>query len=81
MTLLCQGAVDYDDFKHTHWLEFEAYFARECESLAEFEQEGLLTRSEPGFQLTAQGWYFVRSIAMVFDKYARQSRVQRSKVL
>jgi oxygen-independent coproporphyrinogen-3 oxidase len=31
---------------------------------------------EHGIQVTAQGWFFVRGVAMVFDKYLQSDRTR-----
>lgn len=81
MALLCQGEVDYADFRQTHWVEFSEYFEKEIPALAQFVSDGLIEFDDNGFRVTAEGWFFVRPLAMVFDRYARQSSVSRSKVL
>jgi oxygen-independent coproporphyrinogen III oxidase len=36
-----------------------------------------------GIQITAQGWFFLRAVAMVFDRYlqADRTRVRLSKII
>jgi oxygen-independent coproporphyrinogen-3 oxidase len=48
------------------------------ERLKTFEARGLLEIEPGGLQVTPQGWYFVRAIAMTFDKYL-QTEVDRSR--
>ena len=66
-----------------HLIAFKAYFARELETLREFEQQGLVTLSDTHLQVTATGWYLVRAIAMVFDKNLQvdQDRARFSKII
>jgi oxygen-independent coproporphyrinogen-3 oxidase len=38
----------------------------------------LVTVNASGIEVTAQGWFFVRAVAMVFDRYLQADR-NRSK--
>ncbi len=81
MGLLCQGSVQFADFSEAHWIEFEAYFADELEKLYTFTQQGLIKLTPMGMEVTSLGWFFIRSIAMVFDRYAKHRTTGQSKVL
>ena len=48
----------------------------ELDALREFEPLGLLTLDEQGIRVTETGWYLVRAIAMVFDKYLQADRTR-----
>lgn len=83
MTLMCQGRVDFGAIESSFLICFERYFAQEIERLDEYARLGLVACSRTGIEVTALGWYFVRAIAMVFDRYLRsQQRLQSfSKIL
>ncbi|HEX4855316.1 MAG TPA: oxygen-independent coproporphyrinogen III oxidase [Limnobacter sp.] len=86
MALLCQGRLCFADFSQAHWLEFESYFEAELQQLREFENQGLVKFNSTGLEVTGievtkLGWFFVRPIAMVFDRYFHQRANSRSKVL
>jgi oxygen-independent coproporphyrinogen-3 oxidase len=50
------------------------YFVRELEQLQPMAEAGLV-QIEPGaIQVTATGWYVVRAVAMVFDRYLQGDR-------
>jgi oxygen-independent coproporphyrinogen-3 oxidase len=51
-----------------------AYFRAELERLRELETLGLVTLEPGALQVTAQGWYAVRAVAMVFDRYLQADR-------
>jgi oxygen-independent coproporphyrinogen-3 oxidase len=69
MALMCQGRVAFDAIESAHGIGFRAYFARELESLESMAEAGLV-QFEPGaIQVTATGWYLVRAVAMVFDRW------------
>ena len=46
-------------------------------------KNGLVKLSETGIEVTTMGWFFVRAVGMVFDRYLQQgrSRAQFSKIL
>ena len=48
-------------------IDFATHFGTEIESLASFEADGLVRRSENGLQVTETGRLFIRNIAMCFD--------------
>lgn len=83
MAIMCQGQVDFEAMGNAHLIDFPSYFARELERLRDFESMGLLMVGEGSLEVTAQGWYFVRAIAMTFDKYLQgdQDRARFSKII
>jgi oxygen-independent coproporphyrinogen-3 oxidase len=78
MALMCQGRVDFEAIECAHLVAFDSYFATELERLKAFEARGLLEIESGALQVTPQGWYFVRAIAMTFDKYL-QTDLDRSR--
>ena len=83
MALMCQGQVLFESIELAWLLDFRDYFAPELEQLREYEEIGLLLLDEAGIQVTAKGWYFVRAIAMVFDRYlqADRNRARFSRII
>ena len=47
------------------------------------QDQGLVELSDTGIKVTPMGWFFVRGVAMVFDKYlqADRTRARFSKIL
>ncbi|MBG9390198.1 oxygen-independent coproporphyrinogen III oxidase [Caenimonas aquaedulcis] len=74
MALMCQGQVVFESIEAAWLLDFRSYFAAELARLREFEDMGLLEIGDAGIEVTAQGWYLVRAIAMVFDRYLQADR-------
>ena len=74
MALMCQGRVDFESIELAHLVPAREYFAAEVERLAPFVQEGLVEIDEQGIQLTPLGWFFVRGVAMVFDRHLQTDR-------
>ncbi|PXW98737.1 oxygen-independent coproporphyrinogen-3 oxidase [Sphaerotilus hippei] len=83
MSIMCHGRLSYESVSLAHLIDVHTYFRHELEALAGLEADGLLIRDNDGFELTALGWYFVRAVAMVFDRYATtdQARERFSKVI
>ena len=52
-------------------------------ALADLAAQGLVELSENGIQVTPTGWFFVRAIAMVFDRYLQtdRTRAKFSKII
>jgi oxygen-independent coproporphyrinogen-3 oxidase len=83
MALMCQGSVLFESVELAHLVDFKQYFAAEMESLATMQEQGLLTIDDTGIHVTELGWFFVRGVAMVFDKYlqADKNRARFSKII
>ena len=83
MALMCQGRVELADIEQSHLLDFATYFSRELLQLKAFVKQDMVTMDSQVIEVTATGWYLVRAIAMVFDKYAQADgqRAQFSKIL
>jgi len=83
MALMCQGQVIFESIELAWLLDFRSYFAAELEQLRSLADEGLVLLDESGIQVTAQGWFFVRAVAMVFDRYlqADRNRARFSRII
>jgi oxygen-independent coproporphyrinogen-3 oxidase len=71
MALMCQGRVDFESIAMSHLIPFQDYFANELQQLQPMVEGGLVEVDADGIQVTASGWYFVRGVAAVFDRYLR----------
>ena len=83
MALMCQGRVVYESVELAHLLHFKTSFAAELEALALLQKQGLVEMDDAGIQVTPMGWFFVRAVAMVFDRYlqADRNRARFSKII
>ena len=83
MALMCQGELQFESVENAFLIDFKRYFEAEIDALVDFAAQGLVTVSETGVQVTDQGWFFVRAVAMVFDRYvqADQNRNRYSKII
>jgi len=69
MALMCQGRLDFDALAAAQGVDPRVALTDELVALAPLEASGLVVRRADAVQVTPLGWYFVRSIAMVFDRY------------
>jgi oxygen-independent coproporphyrinogen-3 oxidase len=76
MALMCQGRVEFESIELAHLIKMREYFKTELEDLVELQTLGLCVLSDDGVQVTATGWYFVRAVAMVFDRHLRADKVR-----
>ncbi len=76
MALMCQGRVEFESIELAHLIKMHDYFKAELAELAELQALGLCELGEDSVQVTATGWFFVRAVAMVFDKHLRADKVR-----
>ncbi len=83
MALMCQGSVLFESVELSHLVDFKHYFAPEMETMTSMQEQGLLTIDDSGIHVTELGWFFVRGVAMVFDKYLQtdKNRARFSKII
>ena len=83
MAIMCQGHVQYEAFNEAWLIDAKKYFAAEIEQLNSLQAQGLVELMDGGLQVTPMGWFFVRGVAMVFDKYlqADRNRTRFSKII
>jgi oxygen-independent coproporphyrinogen-3 oxidase len=83
MAIMCQGHIQYEAFNEAWLIDAKKYFAAEIEQLNSLQAQGLVELTNGGLQVTPMGWFFVRGVAMVFDKYlqADRNRTRFSKII
>jgi oxygen-independent coproporphyrinogen-3 oxidase len=83
MAIMCQGQVLFESIELANLLDFRTYFAKELEALKPLQEQGMVVVDENSIQVTAQGWFFVRAVAMVFDRYLQtdRTRAKFSKII
>jgi oxygen-independent coproporphyrinogen III oxidase len=77
MRLMCDLGLDYGSMSKLLGLNFKTHFAREIESLADMEADGLLVKTAAGLTVTDLGRLLIRNIAMRFDAYADTRKENR----
>ena len=83
MALMCQGSLQYESIELAYMIDFKSYFASELEALKDLENTGMLVLEDGGIQITDFGWFFVRAVAMLFDRYLQtdRNRARFSKII
>lgn len=83
MAIMCQGHLQFESVELAHLIHFKSYFAKELEDMKSLAEQGLVVVDDNSIQVTAQGWFFVRGVAMVFDKYLQtdRTRAKFSKII
>ena len=83
MAIMCQGALQYESIELAYVLDFKNYFASELELLKQQEAIGMVELDDTGLQVTEMGWFFVRAVAMLFDKNLQsdKNRARFSKII
>jgi oxygen-independent coproporphyrinogen-3 oxidase len=76
MALMCQGRVEFESIELAHLLRMEDYFASELERLQSLAEMGLVRIGARSIEVTPLGWYFVRAVALVFDRYLQADRTR-----
>jgi oxygen-independent coproporphyrinogen III oxidase len=83
MALMCQGELQFEAVELAYMIDFKQYFAAELVNLKASEKEGLVIVNDASIEVTSRGWFFVRGIAMHFDRYLQtdQNRARFSKII
>jgi oxygen-independent coproporphyrinogen-3 oxidase len=83
MALMCQGQLQFESIELAYLIDFRHYFALELAALSALSEQGLVVLDSSGIQVTANGWFFVRAVAMVFDRYlqADRNRAKFSRII
>ena len=76
MALMCQGRVDFESIALAHLVNVKEVFAAELSQLRELQGMGLVEVGDNGIQVTTTGWFFVRGIAMLFDRHLQSDQVR-----
>ena len=69
MEVMCHGYIDKRAFQAKYAHDFDDYFAKEKQNIAELSQDNLIQQDRDRISVTTQGRYMLRNIAMVFDRY------------
>jgi oxygen-independent coproporphyrinogen III oxidase len=81
--IMCQGRLDFEAVEQAYLIDFPRYFAPELLLLRQLGADKLLQMDDLELQVTPRGWYVVRAIAMVFDRYlqADRARAKYSRII
>jgi oxygen-independent coproporphyrinogen III oxidase len=83
MAIMCHGELSYESIELAYIIDFREYFKSELYQLIDKEKQGFISLEGDGIKVTEMGWFFVRAIAMVFDRYLQHdaNRARFSKIL
>ena len=83
MAIMCQGQLQYESIELAYMIDFKSYFASELIALQALQENGMVVLEESGLQVTEMGWFFVRAVAMLFDRYLQTdcNRARFSKII
>jgi len=83
MALMCQGHCLFESIDLAYLVDCRSYFAAELEALRTLQEQGLVELDDAGIRVTPTGWFFVRAVAMVFDRYLQtdRTRAQFSRII
>ena len=73
MALMCHGEVSMEAIELAYLVDFRAMFAREMAEIDRLAGLGLVRVDDGWIAVTPRGRFFVRVVAMVFDRYLRES--------
>jgi len=74
--LMCNFELDFAALSQAHGIPFAAMFAPEFAALAPLAADGLVELSADNLRVTPRGRLLVRTVAMLFDRYLRESLQQ-----
>ncbi|KAB7597412.1 oxygen-independent coproporphyrinogen III oxidase [Verminephrobacter eiseniae] len=83
MAIMCQGELLFEPMEQAWLIDFRQYFAVELAQLENLAEQGLVRIGPESVTVSATGWFFVRGIAMVFDRYlqADRNRARFSRII
>jgi oxygen-independent coproporphyrinogen-3 oxidase len=73
--LLCHAVIHKDEIEKEFPISFDDYFPGELERLREFSADGLVACNSEHIRVTMLGRIFIRNVAMVFDPYLEQQKL------
>jgi oxygen-independent coproporphyrinogen-3 oxidase len=71
--LMCHGRVEFAAIERAHGLRMREAFADELAQLMPMVADGLVTLDDQAIEVTRNGWFVVRAVALVFDRYLKDS--------
>jgi len=83
MAIMCQGVLNFEVLDIAYLIDSRRHFADELAMMDSYVAQGLVEIDDEGLRVTEAGWFLVRAIARVFDRYAQRAsaQVQFSRIL
>ena len=73
--LLCHAIILKHEIETEFHISFDSYFAAELTELAAMRDDGLVELSPAEIRVTPLGRIFIRNLAMPFDRYLREQKM------
>ena len=73
--LLCHTVVRKREIENTFQIRFDEYFASEVTELGTMRDDGLVILGDEEIRVTPLGRIFIRNLAMPFDRYLREQKM------
>lgn len=73
--LLCHAVILKSEIESEFHVRFDDYFANELLELTVMREDGLVFLSENEIRVTPRGRIFIRNLAMPFDRYLREQKM------
>ena len=77
--VMCQFSLNYEAISSKFSLNFKEYFATEIIDLQSLSELGLIEITDFGFIVKETGRFLIRNIAVVFDKYYRETKLNNNR--
>ena len=77
--VMCQFSLNYSKIGQKFNLDFNEYFATEIHDLESLGELGLIEITDFGFVVKETGRFLIRNIAVVFDKYYRETKANNKR--
>jgi oxygen-independent coproporphyrinogen-3 oxidase len=74
--IMCRGAVNWSQLDKQFGANSRQYFSYEFTRLQPYIDDGLVRTDSGGFSVSENGRYFMRNIAMLFDRYIALNRTK-----
>jgi oxygen-independent coproporphyrinogen-3 oxidase len=75
--LLCHTVILKREVESEFSISFDQYFAAELARLAEPSADGFVTLDQDEIRVTSLGRIFIRNVAMVFDRYIEEQKMDQ----
>jgi oxygen-independent coproporphyrinogen-3 oxidase len=81
MRIMCDRRIDFGELSRKLRVDFETTYAEELASLHDLESDGIVCRTERGFEVTRLGVPLLRVVAMRFDPFLSTRVTEHSRTI
>ena len=69
--LICNFKLDFAPIEKQYNIDFKKHFAEDLQLLQPLLEDGLISETETGLQVSPKGRLLIRNICLCFDTYSR----------